>query len=1176
MNIAELFLKDIRRNINGVIKVGQLDDDNIRQELEEYVITRELDKHFHTFFERYTTALDTPTDKMGVWISGFFGSGKSHFLKILSYLLDNRELGNRRALDYFDQIRVPDSFLRANITKSAQNSTDVILFNIDSKADATSKNDKESIVKVFQKVFDEHLGYFGTVPALAEFERHLDQKGNYEAFQQAFKDASGLDWKDNRDAWGFHHDDMISALQNTMGMSADAASRLLDFNEQNYSLSSEKFARLVKQYLEQKSPHHRLLFMVDEVGQYVGDNSHLMLNLQTVVEDLGIYCQGRAWVVVTSQEAIDEITKNRIRGQDFSKIIGRFNRPLNLSSANTDEVIKLRLLNKNDAACQSLKALYDQKVAILKNQITFTADCAELPGYRHVEEFVSAYPFIPYQFNLLQQVFTVIRVMGAAGKHLASGERSLLDAFQLASKAVANETLGALVSFNTFYLAVEGFLDSTISQVIDQAEQNSQLQTFDIELLKTLFMIKYVKEIRANLDNLTTLCLTHIDEAKLNLREKVEASLNRLEKQTLIQRIGDEYNFLTYEEQDIGREIKNTDIDPSDVTAELQNLVWESIFNDKKLRYDSRHQYYFNRKLDDQTNGQQISDLTLHIITPYADRYSQLQEDTPCILSTGSGEEVLVRLPDNQTLLDELTELVKTDKYIRRKNSGNLSDGVRTILTTRSEENSRRKERITTTLQDLIARADVFACGSKVEISTRDPKNVLTEGLIYLVDNVYKKLNYVESEFETEAQVNIAFTREDFELNTSGQPFNVAAQSEMLTWLNDEARTHRQVTIKALIDKFQSRPYGWSEFDILGVMAELVNPGKLEIRLAQATVNFRESGLVTKLRSRKGLTEYTVRLGEVINSASLKVAKDLANDLLGITPPNDGLKLFELYQQVLKTKQTQLKTWLDQAKIEGLPFINLLETNLQLITELIKKESPATFYNEIRNHRDELEDWVEDEQKLKSFFTAQIKLFQQAKQDLNSLELELRYITDGDLLQRVETVRQILLMTDPTAKIPQLPMLLQPVKDKVREVLQGQIEQAILLSEHIKQELVKYVKDAYPTQQIDLEQYFIEIERAISVIKNVTNIDSVMARQSELQGFGNKFRQQIDAVAAQIIDRVREETGSYSVNPIVAMQVVKYAPKPVLETAEDVESYLGALRGALLGEIEQNRRVRLE
>lgn len=83
MKITELFERDIHRNINGVIKVGQQDSENIRQELDEYVITRELDKHFRSFFDRYTDALATPTDKMGVWISGFFGSGKSHFLKIL-------------------------------------------------------------------------------------------------------------------------------------------------------------------------------------------------------------------------------------------------------------------------------------------------------------------------------------------------------------------------------------------------------------------------------------------------------------------------------------------------------------------------------------------------------------------------------------------------------------------------------------------------------------------------------------------------------------------------------------------------------------------------------------------------------------------------------------------------------------------------------------------------------------------------------------------------------------------------------------------------------------------------------------------------------------------------------------------------------------------------------------
>ena len=207
MKIADLFDKDIRREINGVIKVAQQDEANLEQELSEYVVTRELDKHFHHFFERYTMALDQPTDKMGVWISGFFGSGKSHFLKILSYLLENRQVKGMNAVDYFDESRVNDPMLRGNINRSAKISADVILFNIDSKADSTSKNQKDAIVKVFQKVFDEHLGYFGSVPATAEFERTLDGRGQYAAFKQAFEAASGKAWVACRDAWPFCQDE---------------------------------------------------------------------------------------------------------------------------------------------------------------------------------------------------------------------------------------------------------------------------------------------------------------------------------------------------------------------------------------------------------------------------------------------------------------------------------------------------------------------------------------------------------------------------------------------------------------------------------------------------------------------------------------------------------------------------------------------------------------------------------------------------------------------------------------------------------------------------------------------------------------------------------------------------------------------------------------------------------
>lgn len=130
MKIQNMFQKDINRDINGVVKVSQSDQHSLEQELSEYIITKELRRHFDTFFENYTKAIDYPTDKIGVWISGFFGSGKSHFLKMLSYLLSNKEVAGKHAFDYFaDKFDDPMTF--ANVQKSVRIPTESILFNID-------------------------------------------------------------------------------------------------------------------------------------------------------------------------------------------------------------------------------------------------------------------------------------------------------------------------------------------------------------------------------------------------------------------------------------------------------------------------------------------------------------------------------------------------------------------------------------------------------------------------------------------------------------------------------------------------------------------------------------------------------------------------------------------------------------------------------------------------------------------------------------------------------------------------------------------------------------------------------------------------------------------------------------------------------------------------------------
>ena len=269
----------------------------------------------------------------------------------------------------------------------------------------------------------------------------------------------------------------------------------------------ENFTKWVKEYLDTKGPEHRLLFFVDEIGQFVGQDGHLMLNLQTIVENLGVACNGRAWGIVTSQEDIDTVlgSLSSARTNDFSKIQGRFKTRLSLSSANTDDVIQSRLIEKKPEVQGELKALYRKNADILKNQLSFSRTGMTLYSYRSDDDFVRNYPFIPYQFQLLQKVFETIRKAGATGLHLSRGERSMLDAFQYAGKIAANKDFGVLVPLYWFYPSIESFLDTSVKRTIDQAKEKPTLNEFDIFVLQTLFMIRYVNEVKGNIDNLIRL-----------------------------------------------------------------------------------------------------------------------------------------------------------------------------------------------------------------------------------------------------------------------------------------------------------------------------------------------------------------------------------------------------------------------------------------------------------------------------------------------------------------------------------------------------------------------------------------------------------------------------------------------------------------------------------------------
>ena len=667
MKLRELFEKDIDRNINGVVKVEQVDDNAIlEQELEEFVVTKELAKHFATFYRNYNNSLDERTDKIGVWISGFFGSGKSHFLKMLSYLLENKEVNGKNAVDFFENKNLDDMTL-ADIKRATRVPTETILFNIDSKSSKDSKAQKDGIVEIFLKVFNEHLGYCPEVAWLAELERTFDKDGIYDDFKKEFKNISGCEWVDVRGEYAYRKDEFVKALMQVKNISEQSARDLIKDSKADYSITPESFAKLIKEYLDSKGNKNRLIFLVDEIGQFISDNTNLMLSLQTIVENLGSTSNGRAWVMVTSQEAIDTITKERFRDQDFSKIQGRFDTKLSLSGANTDEVIKRRLLSKTQTAKQVLTKYYNEQEKILANLITFSSQTAGMKVYENDTDFVDCYPFIPYQFKLLQNVFSSLRNFSHAGAHLSENERSMLNAFHTALKEYGDREAAELVPFNIFYSTIKTFIDTDIVRIIEQAKEgNPDIEDFDIEVLIILFLIKYIKEVPTDVENIATLMVSNINDSKNELKSKIESALTRLKKATLIQQNGEIYDFLTNEEQDVSRGIKNTTIDTSDILNEVYRNIWEEIYAKKSVTPIANHTYYFTRRVDDVVRGNQAEDIEIKFLTSMNPDYKW--SDNELKLKFMANNTLFIKLKDNG-YLQELETILKTEKYIRQKSS---------------------------------------------------------------------------------------------------------------------------------------------------------------------------------------------------------------------------------------------------------------------------------------------------------------------------------------------------------------------------------------------------------------------------------------------------------------------------------------------------------------------------
>ncbi|MFT9494751.1 BREX system P-loop protein BrxC [Anaerosolibacter sp.] len=1206
MYVKNMFAKAIDRDIKGVIKVGQGDDENVRQELEEYVVTRELQKHFADFFSSYKKGITGNTDKMGVWISGFFGSGKSHFLKILSYLLENRVVDGKTALEYFIEDRkIKDEMVLADMRLAANVSSDIILFNIDSKSGmADTQNNKEAILSVFLKVFNQHLGFYGANPFLADLERHLSDEGKYEDFKRAFAEIRGKEWEASRHQFRFIQDHVCKALVQIGYMSMDAAKNWCESSTGAYNIDVTSFAKMVKQYIDKKGNNHHVVFLVDEIGQYIGEDSKLMLNLQTVTEDLGSACGGKAWVVVTSQQDIDSVTKTK--GNDFSKIQGRFDTRLSLSSANVDEVIRKRILEKTESGRQTLGLLYDEKDTIIKNLIIFN-DGIEKKLYTERDNFSAVYPFVPYQFNLLASVLTSIRTHGASGKHLAEGERSMLALFKESAVKIMDKSEGTIVPFNMFYDALEQFLDHSHKGVIIRAYDNEYLNPekaedcFDVNVLKTLFMIKYVKEVVANIDNITSLMVSNIDDDRIALKSKVEEALKRLVRQTLIQKNGDIFVFLTDEEQEINREIESQNVEISEVIGKVSEMIFDGLYDEKKYRYpafNGRYTFGFNQYVDDRPyKANQNYDISLKILTP---NYEMGTDETILRLTSGQSKSVLIALPDDKAFIDEIRSALKIEKYLRL-NTSNTVTKFEQIKEAKRVEMRERNGNARIFLEQSLRNADIYTNGDKLQIGAKDISARINDAMGKLVNTTFHKLSYIDTAMG-EANVRSVLkgtNNSQISLDGATQIPNKLALNDVLDFISMNSQRHAKTSMKSVMERFTKPPYGFIEDDVQWLIAKLFKDGDVAFFVNNDVVTLltkSEDEVYRYLSRKEYLEKLLTEKREKANDKQKKAVREVMKELFNVTPSSDEddsiLKSFQQYAAHLKNDLEKLE--IHYKNEPSYPGKNVVKDGKALLLNLLAIQYSSEFFKTADEKQDDLLNFAEDYEPVKSFFKGdQIDIWNRSLKLIKIYDDSKTFIVNSEIEMVVGEIKAIMKKSAPFSEIRKIPDFLDRYTELYGSLL-TEMEKPIFASiKEARKRVIEELenKECKESLSTKIAERFDELHKKAESCNNVATLQNIKVEADALKV---RLLNEISEAEAKIIAArkpvapvnppaggVVDPPGKYVVpkaksQKTISIKSINSEATWRIETEADVERYVEILKTKLKQSIQNDIILNIE
>lgn len=703
MKFKDIFARDIDRHMDSVIKSD--DGRYVADELEEYVLTPEVRRFLTRFCDEYNNPRAAGN---GAWISGFYGSGKSHLLKMLSYLLENQTVGDKSALDFILPKIQNDAMLASALERAcARTPSESILFNVGGKSDAQRRDTGESLLNAFIKVLNEQCGYFaGEQAHVAALERDLDRAGLYESFKDEIQRSMGRSWETVRKNPAIFAGKVSAVYDRVCGNAEGTSPNIFKYYLDSYHPTPEDFAQWCLEYIEKRERAElgfRLNFFVDEMGQYIADSTPLLQMLQDIVENLNTRCGRRAWLVVVSQEEMSDITgrlEQNAAGQ-FSKIQARFTVLMKIPSNDANTVVRERLLAKSEDALPVLDRLYDAYSGDFKVLLDFPDGAKHYRAYADREDFTATYPLVGYQFDLFHEALTGLSEHAAfTGEYVSTGARNMLGTTHrvlVARKDAGDVDKGDLIPFDAMFEGLRDELKSEVFNAISQAEEHFP-HRLGVRVLKALLLVKYCNGFKATPKNLAVLLYSGFFESQAELEERIAEVCQELDAQTYIRRNGDAFEYLTDDEKDVEEEIKREAVSDSEVSKEIGKMLQE-VIGQTKVRYtngDFSTTFSYDLLIDCQAIGAQRSELKVNVLTdftPGADGNFKFVQP----------KHLQVALPRNTRLTQEARLWRQTVSYVglNHQNEGRKQ----TIIDEKRATNEQRRRELIAMLADQLDRA---------------------------------------------------------------------------------------------------------------------------------------------------------------------------------------------------------------------------------------------------------------------------------------------------------------------------------------------------------------------------------------------------------------------------------------------------------------------------------------